>query len=182
MNIPAGLLPEDCNIELFANPEQFGRCYWLQNGKVRPFHELPIQIIVSLYTELYADRKAVKTLNQMGINNESKMLETYNFCNRGKLDSTPDITPSGKLNKEFFDCGMHDKCIGDGKVCGRYGLTFRERQCLKLNSEGKDYRQIKSDMGFKTQTAVNSLMSRCRMKLGAKDKIELLIKSIQIGI
>lgn len=182
MNLPAGLLPEDCNIELFANPENFGKCFWLQYGQTKPFHELPIQVIVALYHELYADRKAVKALNGMGITKDNEMLETYNYCNRGKLDVTPDITPSGKLNKEFFDCGRHDKCPGDGKVCGKHGLTFRERQCLKLNGLGKNYEQIKSEMGFRSVVAVNSLMSRCRSKLGATNKTELLIISTQIGI
>ena len=182
MNLPSGLLPHDCNIELFANPDQFGKCYWIQNGITRPFHELPIQVIVSLYTELYIDRKAVKALNQMGITKESEMLETYNFCNRGRLDGIPDISAAGKMTTEFVDCGRHGHCAGEGKVCSMMGLTFREHECLSLNCKGHDYRQIKSDMGFRSQAAVNSLMSRCRSKLGAKDKTELLIKSIQIGI
>lgn len=182
MTLPAGLLPEDCNIELFADPENFGKCYWIQNGQTRQFCELPIQIVVSLYAELFKDRKAIQGLKMMGVSKDSEMLETYNYCNRGKLDSSPDITPSGKLNKEFFDCGKHDSCPGDGKVCGMYGLTFRERQCLKLNGMGRNYQQIKSDMGFKSVVAVNSLMTRCRTKTGAKNKTELLIKSQQLGI
>jgi DNA-binding CsgD family transcriptional regulator len=182
MTLPAGLLPEDCNIELFADPENFGKCYWLQNGQSRQFCELPIQIIVSLYAELFKDQKALQGLKLMGIVKDSEMLETYNYCNRGKLDSTPDISTEGKLHKEFFDCGRHDKCPGDGKVCGMYGLTFRERQCLRLNAVGLNYQQIKSGMGFKSVIAVNSLMSRCRSKLGANNKIELLIKSQQFGI
>lgn len=182
MNLPAGLLPEDCNIELFANPNQFGKCYWIQNGTTRPFHELPIQITASLYSELYLDRNALKGLKLMGITKESEMLEFYNFCNRGKLDSTPDISTSGKLTKEFFDCGRHDNCPGDGKVCGRYGLTFRERQCLKLHGLGRTYDQIKSEMGFRSTTAVNSLTSRLKSKCNASNKTELSIYAHQIGI
>lgn len=182
MNLPAGLLPEDCNIELFADPENFGKCYWLQYGQTRPFHELPVQVIVALYHELFIDKKAVKGLKSMGITKDNEMVEQYNFCNRGKLDSKPDITPSGKLNKEYFDCGRRDRCVGEGKVCGMAGLTSREKQCVVLNARGLDYKQIKSEMGFKSQPAVNSLMSRCRGKLDARNKTELLIKSIELGI
>lgn len=181
MELPAGLLPRDYSIELFADPENFGKCFWIQKGMVRPFHELPIEVIPRLYVECYADKKAVHTLLEMGVKHEA-IVEHYNFCNRGKLDSNPDIATSGKLNKEFFDCGRHDSCPGDGKVCGKYGLTFRERQCLALNGLGRNYQQIKSEMGFRSVVAVNSLMSRCRCKLGAINKTELLIKSHQIGI
>lgn len=182
MELPAGLLPEDCNIELFANPNEFGKCYWLQYGQTRPFHELPVQVIIALYHELFVDRKAVKALNSMGITKDNEMVEQYNFCNRGKLDSRPDITESGKLHKEYFDCGRHGKCPGEGKVCSMYGLTLRERQCLELNGQGKSYKEIRAIMGFKNQTPVNSLMSRCRSKLDARNKTDLLIKSRLIGI
>lgn len=182
MELPAGILPNDSNIELFANPEKFGKCYWISNGQTRQFCELPERIMSALYKELYIDRKAVKALNEMGFSKESEMLEVYNYCNRGKLDVTPDISTSGKLHKEYFDCGRHDRCPGDGKVCSRYGLTFRERQCLMLAGIGKDYSQIKSEMGFRSKTAVNSLMERLRNKLGASNKSELAVRARQIGL
>lgn len=181
MNLPAGILPKDFNIELFADPERFGKCYFIQNGQTKQFCELPLPVIANLYNELYLDRKAVKALSLMGIK-EADLLEQYNFCNRGKLDTTPDITAGGKLSKEYFDCGKHDTCIGEGRVCGMYGLTFREKQCIRLNAIGKDYQQIQSEMGFRSVVAVNSLMSRCRSKVGAKNRTELLVKSYQIGI
>lgn len=179
MELPAGLLPEDCNIEFFANPNEFGKCYWLQYV---PFHELQIETIVTLYRELFLDRNAVQELKSMGITKDNEMVEQYNFCNRGKLDSTPDITESGKFHKEYFDCGRHGKCPGEGNVCSLYGLTLRERQCLELNGQGKSYKEIRAIMGFKNQTPVNSLMSRCRSKLDARNKTDLLVKSRLIGI
>lgn len=186
MDIPAGLLPEDCNIELFANPTEFGKCYWLQYGQTRPFHELPVQVIVELYRELFLDKKAVKGLNGMGITKDNEMVEQYNFCNRGKLDSKPDITESGKLNKEYFDCGRHGKCPGEGKVCklefGGVKITHRELQCLRLNSKGKSYAEIRCEMGFNSQNSVNSLMSRLRDKFSATSKTDLLVKSRQFGM
>lgn len=181
MNLPAGILPEDCNIELFANPEHFGKCLFIQNGKTKPFHELPTEVLPYLYNECFSDKKAVETLRLMGVMPEH-LVEHYNFCNRGKLDSIPDISESKKLHKEYFDCGNHDKCIGDGIVCGKTGLTFRERQCLKLAGLGKSYEQIKSEMGFKNKTAVNSLMSRLKEKCNVDNKTELSIYARKLGV
>jgi len=181
MNLPAGLLPSDRNIEIFADPSQFGKCLFVQHGHTRAFYELPGTIIPSLYKECFSNKKAVKAMREMGIN-EIDMVEHYNYCNRGRLDSTPDISTTGKLTTEFVDCGRHGTCKGEGLVCNLMGLTFRELQCLRLNNNGKDYSQIKKEMGFKSQTAVNSLMSRLRDKLNAKDRTQLLMNSYKIGI
>lgn len=181
MTLPSGLLPEDCNIEIFASPTEFGKCLFIQNGQTRPFHELPTSVFSHLMNECFKDKKAIKALKSMGTDINA-MTEKYNYCNRGSLDGTPDITPSGKTTTEFVNCGRHGKCEGEGRVCSLMGLTFRELECLRLNNKGKDYSQIKSEMGFNSQTAVNSLMSRLRDKFQAKDRTELLIKSHQFGI
>ncbi len=183
--IPAGLLPEDCNIEIFANPKHFGKCLFVQYGTTKSFHELPLLVVSSLYQECFNDEKAVKAMEEMGIPPED-MVEFYNHCNRGALNGIPDIYQSGKMTREHYNCGRRGKCIGEGRVCkldiAGTKFTPRELECIRLNSEGNDYDQIKSEMGFRSKTAVNSLMSRCRTKLHAKDRTELLIKSQQIGI
>jgi DNA-binding CsgD family transcriptional regulator len=121
----------------------------------------------------------------MGIKSEA-MVEQYNYCNRGKLDSIPDISTSGKLTSEFFDCGKRSKCQGEGLVCkmtfGQIKITPRELECLRLNSKGKSYAEIRCEMGFNSQNSVNSLMSRLRDKMGAGSKSALIIASNQLGI
>lgn len=185
MNLPAGITPKDCNIELFADPMHFGKCLFIQYGKTSRFHELPAQVIPALYRECFADREAVKALDEMGIPAEEKV-EHYNFCNRGALNEVPDINGIGKRTTEYFNCGRRGKCVGEGRVCKLtiHGTKFtpRELECIRLNNAGNDYRQIKAEMGFKSKTAVNSLMARCRLKLDAKDRTEMLIKSQQLGI
>ena len=186
MQLPSGILPNDSDIELFANPDEFGKCYFIQNGQTKPFHELPVSTITKLHSECFTDIKAVKGLNYMGVKPES-MVEQYNYCNRGRLDGIPDITSSGNLTKEFVDCGRHGKnCPGEGLVCklefDGVKITHRELQCLKSNGEGKDYQQIQSDMGFRNVTAVNSLITRCKDKFNVSTKSQLLIKTIQLGI
>ena len=181
MNLPAGITPGDLSVELFAKPNEFGKCYFLHNGQTRSFDEMADKDRSLLQNKLIGDKKAIKYLGKMGIP-ANAMLEQYNFCNRGKLDSTPDITQVGKLSKEYFDCGQRGKCIGEGRVCSMAGLTFRERQCLQLAGAGKDYAAIKEDMGFRSTIAVNSLMTKLRMKLDAKSKSELCIRAYEMGI
>ena len=185
MTLPAGLLPSDLNIEIFADPERFGKCFFIQYGQSRPFHELPIEVIPALYEECFLDKKAVKAMETMGIKCEN-MVEQYNYCNRGAFDSVPDISTSGKLTKEFFDCGRRGQCPGEGKVCkltlNGIKITYRELQCLRHTVKGKDYKQIASEMGFKNTIPVNSLQSRLREKLGAGSKAALIIMSQQLGI
>ena len=121
----------------------------------------------------------------MGIKEEN-LVEQYNYCNRGALDSIPDISTSGKLTKEFFDCGKRDNCPGEGKVCklslNGVKITYRELQCLRFTVKGENYKQIASEMGFKNTLPVNSLMSRLRDKFGVGSKAALIILSNQLGI
>lgn len=184
MTLPAGLLPSDLNIEIFADPDNFGKCLFIQYGKTHPFHELPLDIIPKLYRECFLDKKAIKGLKLMGVKPEA-MVEHYNYCNRGAFDSIPDILTSGKLTKEFFDCGRRGQCPGEGLVCKRMinGIEFtpREIECLELNAEGKSYGQIALSMGFKNRLPVNSLMARLRDKTGATSKSALIAFSRQLA-
>lgn len=187
MNLPAGLMPSDLNIEIFAEtePAQFGKCFFVQHGLTQPFHELPPEVIPSLYEECFLDKVAVKAMRLMGIKEEN-LVEQYNYCNRGALDSIPDISTLGKLTKEFFDCGRRGQCPGESKVCkltlNGIKITYRELQCLRHTAKGKDYKQIALEMGFRNTLPVNSLMSRLREKFGAGSKAALIIMSQQLGI
>jgi len=185
MTLPAGLMPHDLNIEIFADPDHFGKCLFVQHGRVQPFHELPIEVIPALYEECFMDKKAVKAMRMMGIKSEA-MVEQYNYCNRGALDGIPDVSTSGKLTREFFDCGRRGKCPREGLVCkmtfGQIKITPRELQCLRLNSKGKSYAEIRCEMGFNSQNSVNSLMSRLRDKMGVGSKSALIAISNQLGI
>lgn len=186
MQLPAGLIPNDLNIELFGDPNRFGKVFFIQNGQTKPFNELPYEVKADLSLEMELDTKAVKVLQKMGIS-ENNLLEQYNYCNRGKLDGVTDITTSGKLTHEYVDCGRRGKCIGEGIVCkpvvieGKK-ITYRETECLRLLGSAKRDKQIKVDMGFKSQASVNSLMVRLRSKMDVTSRSEMIIKANQIGI
>ena len=91
--LPSGIMPSDSNIEIFADPENFGKCLHVCNGITKLFRELPLAVLDDLRDELFSDTKAISRLRLMGITDRDQMLEQYNYCNRGKLDHVPDITP-----------------------------------------------------------------------------------------
>lgn len=178
-----GLIPSDLNVELFADPAQFGKCFFVRAGQTKTFNELPVRLLIVLSLEYEMDKKAQKALAKMGIPEDQK-LEQYNYCNRGRLDGVADISTTGKLTHEYVDCGRRGRCIGEGIVCKKdvYGMTLtaRERECL--THIDKPYKVIKAEMGFKSIASVNSLIERLRNKTGVNTKLEMSIIAHQIGI
>lgn len=184
--LPAGLLPGDMNIELFAHPKDFGKCLFLKNGEVKPFHELPLNVLPALYRECLQDKRAVKGLKLMGIK-EVNWVEQYNYCNRGRLDGITDISTGGKTTIEFVDCERRGHCPGEGLCCKQLSIngeriTNRERQCLKLLSQGRTDKEIRREMGFHSQASVNSLMERLRNKTHVNRRSEMAIIAKEAGL
>ena len=185
--LPSGLMPSDSNIEIFADPYNFGKCYFMQNGEIQPFNFLPWDILYDLTSELLHDTKAMEGIKAMGYHDENEMLELYNFCNRGSLDNVADISSSGCKTREYVDCGRHGKCPGEGKVCtpvivNGSQITHRELECLRLIGEGLPYKQIRLEMGFRKVTAVNSLIGRLRDKLQCNSNVEIALKAKEMGV
>lgn len=186
-HLPAGILPTDKSIEFFADPNNFGKLYWISEGITHKFKELPLPVIDDLRDELASDTKALKGLRLMGLTSEDEMLEQYNYCNRGRMDGVQDISSTGKKTKEFVECGRHGYCVGENKVCsplcinGEH-ITHREFECLKLIGTGLTYKRITVEMGFRRETAVNSLIDRIRDKLQCSNNTEIAIKVKELGI
>lgn len=185
--LPSGLMPTDSNIEIFADPENFGKCYFISQGEIKPFTYLPGEILANLCSELLDDKKAMAGLKQMGFVEGMNMLEQYNYCNRGALDGTADITIAGCKTREYVACGRKGKCSGEGKVCSPLivngsQITFRELECLRLIGTGLTYKRIAVEMGFRSITAVNSLIDRLRDKLQCTSNIEIALKVKELGI
>ncbi|MCX6222436.1 MAG: hypothetical protein NTZ69_15805 [Bacteroidia bacterium] len=185
--LPAGILPNDANIEFFADPENFGRVFWISEGRTHRFCELPLHVMDDLRDELLSDTKALHGLRLMGNFTEDEALEQYNYCNRGRVDGVPDLTTSDKKTKEYVECGRRDKCPGEDKVCSPlmiYGskITHREHQCLKLIGIGLPYKRIKIEMGFRRETAVNSLIDRIRDKMHCANNVEIALKVKELGL
>lgn len=185
--LPAGILPNDSSIEFFADPSNFGKVFWISEGQTHKFKELPMHIMDDLRDELLSDTRALKGMRLMGTYTEDEALEQYNYCNRGKLNSTPDIAVSGKKSKEYVECGRRGTCPGENKVCSALminesKITHRELECLKLIGIGLTYKSITIEMGFRRETAVNSLIDRLRDKMQCTNNVEIAIKVKELGL
>jgi DNA-binding CsgD family transcriptional regulator len=185
--LPAGFLPSDQSIEFFADPQAWGKLFFMSSGSVHSFTDLPLHVLEDLTDELLSDTRAIKGLLQMNITEECEMVQQYNFCNRGRLSHVPDISPSGTKHKQYHDCGRKGKCPGEGKVCSilsinGFQITNRELECLKLIGTGLTYKMICAAMGFRRQTAVNSLIDRLRDKLQCANQVEIALKVKEIGL
>ena len=185
--LPSGLMPNDSNIEIFADPENFGKCYFATRGEIKPFAFLPSDVLNNLCSELLEDKKAMAALKVMGHTEGVGMLEQYNYCNRGALDGTADITIAGCKTREYVACGRKGKCSGEGKVCSPLvvngsQISYRELECLRLIGIGLTYKRIRAEMGFRSVTAVNSLIDRLRDKLQCTSNIEIALKVKELGI
>jgi DNA-binding CsgD family transcriptional regulator len=191
--LPAGLLPRDHNIEIFADPYNFGKCYFLHDGEVKDFSQMPHDLMLNLTDELKDDLHAMAGLKLMGYDIDAPgtrtamaMIEQYNYCNRGAFDNIPDIFTNGKKTREFVDCGCRGRCPGEGKVCspvvvdGEH-ITHRELECAMLIGRGMPYKRIGTEMGFHKVTAVNSLIGRLRDKLHCASNTEIAIKVKELG-
>jgi len=186
MELPAGLIPNDFNVELFGVPGKTGKLFFTRNGQTEAFEHLPAMLKCHLSLELRNDAKAIQSLRKMGVA-EANMLEHYNWCNRSNLDGIADIRTNGKLTYEFVNCPRRGRCIGEGKVCkplmvNGEKITHREREALDLLFSAKKDKEIQEDMGFTSPASVKSLMVRLRDKFDVTSRSELLLKARQIGI
>lgn len=185
--LPAGLMPTDSNIEIFADPFNFGKCYFIRQGEIEPFRSLPYEVFHDLTTELLDDPRACNGLELMGYPPGLDMLEQYNYCNRGALDCVTDISVTGSKTREYVACGRRGRCPGEGKVCSPLTIngehiTYRELECLRLIGIGLTYKRIRIEMGFRRVTAVNSLIDRLRDKLHCASNTEIALKVKELGI
>lgn len=114
--LPAGILKNDLNIEVFADPNNFGKCLFIQEGSTKPFSELSSEKLNILQDECFSDKAAMKGLKLMGTPIDN-YIEQYNYCNRGAFDSVADMSIDGTTTKEYFDCSKRGRCAGEWLVC-----------------------------------------------------------------
>ncbi len=178
--LPAGLTND--NAEIFAT-DTF-KSAALHGGQVKPLSSLPAAIHKMLLVEMYNDTKALKGLKMLGINEESEMLEAYNFCKRGEFDKVADVA-GHVLTSEAVNCGRHGRCEAEGLMCkpvqvNGETLTQREAQCLRLLGQGKTYKDIQKELNYTTVVSANSLVSRLYNKIGASDKAKVALLAAQV--
>lgn len=171
--LPPGL--EDGNIELYVYNNELKASF---NGKKVLFIDLPESIKEVFETELIANKKAFKSLQEdMGIYNSGAMLIQYAKCNYGGHDYTPDYVDGKTNKKEYWNCGKRGKCKAEGKVCQlpkcNFGtLTPKELQITILVAEGLPNKLIAEKQNISINT-LRTHLENIREKMGVFNRIEI---------
>lgn len=169
VKLPAGLM--DCSIEFFM---QNGELFFLHQGMVQPFIELPIDYANMLSEDLEKHPQAIKALDELGIFDPIKRLEKYASCRYGGFSFSPDFTPQGENNPEFWDCGKHGNCPFEGKLCtqiqAKHGrITRREADYIRLAAQDLCDKQIAEHLFISDYTAKKHRQNVTR-KIGCASK------------
>lgn len=179
--LPAGIIPGDKSIELFAN-RKTRKVYFSFNGEIKPFSELPQNLLDQLIENLISDPVALRDLKDLP---NDKMLEEYAFCLYGTLDSDSDYSITGKLKKaENFRCGANCKCLK--WLTKKIEYNNKTLTPLKLNildalATGKSDKEI-ADQFFIEQTTLNTHKKQLFNLFKVASTKELITEAIKAKI
>lgn len=172
--IPAGVMPGDSNIELFAD-RQTRKVYFTRNGETKPFAQIPGIIKGKLLEKLLNDDKAMSDLNHLTAN---EALEEYAFCLYGSADHLPDVGVDGELqNTDNFRCGNQCKCLlWDSKRIdfNGYNLTGKQIRLIDLLKTGQPDKSIALELGI-AQVTLDQNKKRLFGVFGVQSKLELIM-------
>jgi DNA-binding CsgD family transcriptional regulator len=130
----------------------------LCNGTSEVIHTLSQKFTALLSEELSRDIKAQRSLDKLGIKDQSARIQKFFECNYSAFDKHPDITEDGKLGRrEYVQCGQREGiCPYENKLCRNpLGLTNRETQIAKRIARGDQYTQIAVELFISSHTLRN---------------------------
>lgn len=155
-SLPAGVLPGDSSIEMFAD-RNAQELYYFENGARKSFSELPENHKAQIHKMLMGDRGARKALSGLSYN---KAIHAYAYCLWGAADACADFTASGALQSpDNFRCNIegctchtwdHKKIQYNGNV-----ISGREIEVLDLLATDLTDEHIAGTL-FITRSTVNT--------------------------
>jgi DNA-binding CsgD family transcriptional regulator len=143
------------------------------NCQMIPFEQVDSELKSNLMDKLVDDDDALRGLELLSVPMEN-YLEKYVECNFGGFDQEADITNTGDLHTEFFNCGHRGNCPAEGKLCKAIQvengyLTAREVQIVRLIGQDKMDKEIADILGFSLNTATTHRQNITR-KMGGMTK------------
>jgi len=171
-NFPAGLI--DNNIEFFIDCDNV---FIIEGGTVKLFEGITIDTVTLLKDDLEAHPRAGKALDEMGITDPIERLKQYVKCRYADCNGMPDLTLDGKSYPEFYDCGTHNQCKWEGKLCAAIQapngfLTRREVELTKLIGRGLFDKEIAAKLNITLYT-VETHRRNIEMKVGGGCKVDI---------
>jgi len=179
MRLPAGFLPGE--VEFFATSDERS---FIINGEKVDFDNASKTITSIFYKEYLEDLEKVPErkiiLNQIA---EGEEFTSWMLCNFGGYDSNPDLNlTTGKLSREFWDCGLKSTCLGYGVIChNKFNLTRTEFNIVKTYFDGLPDKIISDKLKISKNTLRNHNNSIMR-KLKVHSKIEAIKIASEEGI
>lgn len=158
--------------------------YFMINGEKLSYENAPRQIKALFYAEYVRDLQEVPErgaiLKSIASGEE---YETWMLCNFGGFNNTPDLDLlTGKISREFWDCGMKNTCIGYGIICrNQFNLTRTEYSIMKHYTDGLPDKLVSSELKISTNTLRNHNYSIFR-KFGVSSKLEVIKKAENEGV
>jgi DNA-binding CsgD family transcriptional regulator len=99
-----------------------GEIQFMENGSMRLFMELDVNLAARIRESMENDPKAMKGLEIMGIEDPVEQLKQYVYCNFGEFNKIADISSDGDIHPEYWDCGNRP-CPADGLLCKLPGVV-----------------------------------------------------------
>lgn len=179
MDIPAGI--RDHEVEYFKiNSEGF----FMVDGMKMTYSNAPTAIKMLFYDEYVRDISDVpERLIVLKNISAGEEFETWMNCNFGGFNSTPDANlETGRISREFWDCGMKDSCLGYGVVCrNNFNLTRTEYNILQTYRNGLPEKIVSSNFKISQNTLRNHNQSILR-KFKVHNKMEVLKVAEKEGV
>lgn len=179
MDIPAGF--KDGEVEFFTINSESS---FLINGEKFSYHTAPNAVKTIFYEEYARDiREVPERLMILKSIAKDEEFETWMNCNFGGFNSTPDVDlRTGRISREFWNCGLKECCSGYGIIChNKFNLTRAEYHIFKSYKDGIPDKIISDRMHISQHTLRNHNASILR-KLEAHSKIEALKKAEKEGV
>lgn len=178
----AGLFPSDNSLEFVGNIET-KKAYWIQNGAIHYFTDLPEVYYNLVKTAYLNDAKAVKFIAT--IHKELKdQVELYVYYMWGSLDATPDIE-NGKLaeSENFRDKRNCPSLLWNSKniTIDTYILTPRDLVMIDMMADDLKDAVIAEAVGV-SHSYYDTLKRNLFTYTDTKTKTALVLKATKQGV
>jgi DNA-binding CsgD family transcriptional regulator len=180
--LPAGLLPEDSNIEFFVCGDL--NAYKRRNGQTIKFEDFGEPVYRLIEQKLAEHPEKQESLTAMGLTERLPRIKQAIVCMFGGYDNSPDIKDGVLQHTEYWACPKRGTCSYEGKLCdslrtdtGEH-LTSREIDYLKLTAQGYLDKEIATKLGLALNT-VTTHSKNTRHKTGLFRKADLTRFAIQ---
>ena len=178
----AGLFPSDNSLEFVGNTET-KKSYWIQNGAIHYFSDLPSNHYKLVKDAYLLDDKAVKFISS--IHNELRnQVELYVYYMWGSLDATPDIL-NGVLapSENFRDKRNCPSLLWNSKniTIDTYILTPRDLVMIDMMADDFKDAVIAEATGV-SHSYYDTLKRNLFTYTNTKTKTALVLKATKQGV